>query len=404
MRRRDSPQSKATCDRGSRLAALVGAVLIFKAGRRFGSDKQSPAAEPPVAPTPPKRTKLGDFAHWFTWPVRREDQEKRRLEESTPTPEPPKDTHTCKKRVGCLTISCGDEEADAGGDKEEDKGEDGESGLSGIVVKVLGAIAAGIGVTGAVVVVGAAIFWARFEAMGVPPIQAVTALPRTELLVQGGQEMVIFVLIALAATLLIALADPKGIITRGTLFVLGGLLVGAIAYTLWTTLPWWCVLLLIVLASVLALASIGVGFATKQKLLPLLVGVFIATFFFSASCAFLIVQTQHYAQAIAIQFGPKAEGDKGLTGIYVTVTDKTIFFARPDQDDEGATGLYEVPRAEATTYAVGPLEPIERDGTKPVEERGTALLERLKEDAENFAPPEAKTEDAEKEAEATAGE
>lgn len=401
MRRRDSSQSKATCDRGSRLAALVGAVLIFKAGRRLGSHTSPPATQPPVAPTPPKRTKLGDLAHWFTWPIRVEDQEKRRLEENPPPPDPPK--ATCKKRFGCLTISCGDEEADAADDKEEDKEEDAESGLSGIVVKVLGAIAAGVGVTGAVVVVGAMIFWARFEAMGVPPIQAVTAMPRTELLVQGGQEMVIFVLIALAATLLIALADPKGIITRGTLCVLGGLLLGAIVYTLWTTLPWWCVLVLVALASALALASIGVGFATKQKLLPLLVGVFIATFLFSASCAFLIVRTQHYAQAIAIQFGPKAEGDKGLTGIYVTVTDKTIFFARPDQDDEGATGLYEVPRAEATTYAVGPLEPIERDGAKPVEERGTALLERLKEDAENFAPPEAKTEDTEKEAEATAG-
>jgi len=376
----------------------VGAVLIFKAGRRFGSNKKTPAAPPTVAPAP-KRTKLGDFAHWFTWPVRKKDQEKRKLEESAPKPEPPKDT--CKKRFGCLTISCGDEEADAG--DKEDKGEDGESGLTGIVVKVLGAIAAGIGVTGAVVVVGAAIFWARFEAMGVPPIQAVTAIPRTELLVQGGQEMVIFVLIALAATLLIALADPRGIITRGTLFVLGGLIVGAIVYTLWTTLPWWCVLILIALASGLALASIGVGFATTQKLLPLLVSVFIATFLFSASCAFLIVETQHYAQAIAIQFGAKAEGDGGLTGIYVTVTDKTIFFARPDQDDEGATGLYEVPRAEATTYAVGPLEPIERDDLKPVEERGTALLKRLKEDAKNFAPPEAPTSDAEKEAEATTG-
>jgi hypothetical protein len=402
VRRRDSPQSKATCDRGSRLAALVGAVLIFKAGRRLGSHTNPPAAQPPAAPTPPKRTKLGDLAHWFTWPIRVEDQEKRRLEENPPPPAPPKET--CKKRLGCLTVSCGDEEADAADDKEEDKEEDAEGGLTGIVVKVLGAIAAGVGVTGAVVVVGATIFWARFEAAGVPAVQAVTAIPRTELLVQGGQEMVIFVLIALAATLLIALADPRGIITRGTLFVLAGLVGGALVYPmLFTAMPWWSVLLLTLGALFLALAAIGIGFATKQKLLPLLVSVFIATFFISASGAFLIVQTQHYAQAIAIQFGPKAGKEKGLTGIYVTATEKTIFFARPDQDTEGATGLYEVPRAENTTYAVGPLEPIEKDDLKPVEERGAALLARLKADAESFPPPEAKTSEAKEEAEATAG-
>ena len=210
------------------------------------------------------------------------------------------------------------------------------------------------------VVVGAAIFWARFEAIGVPATQAVATIPRTELLVLGGQEMIIFVLVALAATLLIALADPKGRITHGTLIVLVALVVGATIYAICAPLGWPWVLGLAALVLAFAMVSIAIGFSTEQRLLPLLVSVFVLTFVFSASCATLIVEMQKYAQAIAIRFGPNADGeDRGLSGIYVTVTDKTIFYARSDLDGP-SVGLYEVPRAETTTYAIGPSEPIER--------------------------------------------
>lgn len=119
---------------------------------------------------------------------------------------------------------------------------------------------------------------------------------------------------------------------------------------------------------------------------------FIASFVFSASCAFLIVETQNFAQAIAIHFGPNKKGErgkgKGIIGIYVTATEKTLFYARPPMDGSDELGLYEVPRSETTTYAVGPLEPIEEDGASPVRRRARAMLRNLKTDAEKLPPPE----------------
>jgi len=79
----------------------------------------------------------------------------------------------------------------------------------------------------------------------------------------------------------------------------------------------------------------------------------------------------------------------GITGIYVTTTEKTIFFARSDIDGGSDAGLYEVPRADTTTYAVGPLEPIIEDNISPVQKHAEKLLESLKKDAENFPLPEA---------------
>jgi hypothetical protein len=390
-------------DGESRLLAIAGAVLAFRAGRWWGAHRSTSTAVT-SEPAPPKkrtkRTKPEALAHAITTPVRKKDQEKRREEENPPA-KPPPSPGAGQKRIGCLSTGCCGAEKPA---EEKPGGDEGrsESGLSGIVVKALGAAAAGIGITGAVVVVGAAIFWARFDAMGVPPVQAVTAIPRTELLVQGGQEMVIFVGVALVATLLIALADPKGVITYGSLGVLGLLLLGATVYALCSSatlgLAW--VLFLVALAAIFGLVSICVGFATGQRLVPVLLSVFILTFAFSATCAFLIVQNQKFGQAIAIRFGLNEKGeDKGLTGIYVTATDKTIYFARTDLNGAANAGLYEVPRADATTYAVGPLEPLEAEsgGESPLEKRAGELLARLKTDAESFAAPkpaEAETKEA----------
>lgn len=372
------------CDQATGIAALGVAALIFLAGRRSGSsDATVVSKDTPPTPDSPERTPLGEFAHWFTWPVRKVDQEKQRLEEHPP-PEPEPTGDTCKKSFGCITLSC-DEATAAKAESEGDESKEGEEAgsLTSIVVKVLGAIATGIGVTGAVVVVGAAIFWARFDAIGLPATQAVTAIPRTELLVQGAQEMIIFVLVGLGATLAIALADPKGVITRGSRIVLGMLVAGAAAYTtFFTTLgPDW-VLILSGLALALALAAVGIAFSTKYRLMPLLVSVFIASFLFSAACAFQIVENQEYAQAIAIHFGPnEKKAPEGIRGIYITATEKTIFYAHLGLKGATDGGMYEVPRAETTIYAVGRLLPIEDDEEEPVRENGKALLESLTTDS-----------------------
>lgn len=402
-RSRTKGEGQRDCERKHGVAVLVGGALIFLAGRRSRSD--SPAADgkdKEVAPKPPERTFLEKVARWITWPVRKADQAKRELEENPKQPaEPEKDTSK-KLSIGCVTLNCGETpDAKAGEDKKEaEKKGDEAGGLTSIAVKVLGVIAAGIGVTGAVTVVGASIFWARFDAMDVPMVQAVTAIPKAELLVQGTQETMIFVLIGLGATLLIALADPKGIVTRGTLIVLSLLIAGAGGYLLCTSLNGGWVLVLFGAALALAVICILIAFNTGRRLVPLLVSVFLASFLFSWACAFVIVEMQKYAQAISIRFSPSTADEKegpGLIGIYVAVTDDTIYFARADPDADGGededraaddTGLYEVPRTDAVTYAVGPLEPIEKEnGGQPVKTRGKILLSRLKKDAKSFPPP-----------------
>lgn len=374
---------------------LAGLALLFFARKKCcardtgGGRGPNPTPEPQEASEPqrtpepekPPRRWFGGLLHGLTKPIRLEDQAqwheedkaraarvKAEKEGAAPPPKP--------------------------GDKQT-KDDEGGSGLTGIVVNILGAIATGVGITGAVIVVGATIFWARFDAIGIPPIQAVTDIPRTELLVQGAQETMIFVLVGLGAALLIALADPKGAITRGTLGVLALLVLGAGIFAVTTTLSWVWVVALIGLALVLSGATIGIGFATQRRLIALLVSVFIASFVFSATCAFVIVETQNFAQAVAIHFGPNKEGKRGkgdgITGIYVTATENTLVYARPPSNGSDELGLYEVPRSEGTTYAVGPLEPIDEDGGSPVRKRAQSMLEHLKADAERLPPPEAES-------------
>jgi hypothetical protein len=383
VRRGTHTRARSESDRAKGVA-LAGLALLLFARKKCGAKGTTTGAEPRVEPKPtkPKRTCFRRFLHGLTTPVRREDKVKWRKEYEekavkeaeeekgvTPPPEP-SGTKSAKK-------------------------DEVESKLTDIFVKVLGVVATGIGVTGAVVVVGASIFWARFDAIGIPAIQAVTDIPRTELLVQGAQEMVFFVLVGLGAALLIAIADPKGDITYGSLFVLAGLVLGGAIFAICTTtLSWGWVLGLVGLALLLALATIGIGFTTEQRLLPLLVSVFVASFVFSASCAFLIVETQKFAQAIAIHFGPNKEGKygkgEGIIGIYVTATEKTLFYARADLNEaDDDAGLYEVPRTDTTTYAIGPLEQIQDDGEPKVKETGEALLKSLAADAESLTPPEA---------------
>jgi hypothetical protein len=360
--------------------AALAALLFFLAGRRSRlatPPAPKPSSPPPHPPPPaPKRTALGEFFHWFTWPIRKQDQEKRKLEEAAAKAPPPKPPAAGKPKA----------------DKDEKKDGD-PGGLLGIVLKVLGAVATGIGVVGAVTVVGAAIFWVRFDAIGLPATQAVSVIPKEELLVQGAQEVAIFVGVGLAAALLISLADPRGIVTRGTAVVLGLFVLIATVYVGAKSLPLALSLGLVAGAIVLALLCIAIAFNTGQRLVPLLVSVFLAALIFSSSCALLVVNDQKYAQAVAIRFGAEEGVGKGLTGIYVTVTDDTIYFAQTGVDPElpgsvDTTGLYEVHRADTTTYAVGPLEPVNRNGrADPVEERAKVLLARLNEDGENFVAP-----------------
>ncbi len=238
---------------------------------------------------------------------------------------------------------------------EEKKGGGGD-GIASAVWKAIGAISAGITATGAVVVVGAAVIWIRFNEVGIPATQAVSVQPKGEPLVLGAQETIIFVAIALAVVLLVYFADPEGVIKWITLLVLVGLVVGAAAYVIFGThLSGWWKLVLILLAVGLLAGCVAVGHRTGTRFWPLALAVFTASLVFSAATGLLIVKQQKFVQGVAILRGA---GDTGLTGVYVAATDKTIYFAQDvatDADRKSRMAMFEVPR-EGATYAVGPLE------------------------------------------------
>lgn len=73
-----------------------------------------------------------------------------------------------------------------------------------LVLKVLGAIAAGIGILGFVTLVGGVIVWARAEQAGLPATEAVAVVPRSVLVTTGATFLVPAMLYALAVVLAIA--------------------------------------------------------------------------------------------------------------------------------------------------------------------------------------------------------
>lgn len=232
-------------------------------------------------------------------------------------------------------------------------------GVGAVVLKAVGAVAAGIGVTGAVVVIGAALLWIRFKGAGLPATQAVSVQPKYEPLVQGAHTTIVFVLIALAVVLIMFFADPKGNIRGVTLVTLLALAFGAMVYAAGTDLSCLTKVLLGVLAFLLVAGSIAVGRRTGDQFWPFAIAVFVAALMFSASSVLLIAKQQKFVQAVAVLRSPT---DAGLTGIYVTATEKRIYLGirTPIRTAEGnvrkKASMFDVDRGDGVVYAVGPLE------------------------------------------------
>ncbi len=272
------------------------------------------------------------------------------------------------------------------GEKEEKKAE-GKGEIAADVVKAAGALAAGITATGFVIVVGAALFWFRFDEVGLPATQAVGLLSRNELLVQGAQEVALYLGIALVAIVLVFFSDKKGEINRATFGVLFLLAAGSVFFLLTTGIDFWGGLLLTVVVGFLLIGCIVVGRRTDERFWPLALAVFVATLIFSGAASILIVKEQDYVQAVAVLRGAD---DVGLAGVYLTTTDETIYVgqvvpppANEDPADEVRRAIFDVPRAGAT-YAVGPLEDVPK-----AELRAEAMLIQLIADRERVRPPAA---------------
>lgn len=211
------------------------------------------------------------------------------------------------------------------------------SGVQTAVLKVAGAAATGITATGFVVVVGAAVFWFRFNELHLPATQAVSVMPKSELLVQGAQQSIAFVAIALAAVLLVFFTDPQGEVLGSTILVLGGLALGAICYVISTSLGIDADIGLVALAVVLLLGCAAIGHRSGTSFWPLALAIFVVTLTYSATVGILVVKQQKYAQAVAILRGAD---DAGVTGLYITAAGETIYFGRASRtagDEEKET-------------------------------------------------------------------
>jgi hypothetical protein len=281
----------------------------------------------------------------------------------------------------------GDEAAKKGTEAKPDP-------LGTATMKFLGAAAAGVGTVSAIVAVGAAVLWIRFNEAGIPAMQAVSVQPKYEALVQGGQQTAIFLFTGLVAVLLMFFTDPGGRIRRVTIGGFAVLFLLAVSAAVTTHLPLWGKVLLIVVAALLLLGCAIVGLRTQRRFWPLGIAVFVASLVFSSVSALLIAQNQDFVQAVAVLRGPE---DAGLKGVYVAATPDTIYIARPTPiptDERDKMAMMNVPR-EGVTYAVGPPESREK-----ARQRARVMLARLVENSE-LNPEAAPEEEAETETEPT---
>ena len=266
--------------------------------------------------------------------------------------------------------------AQAGASESDPKPADG--GIGAVVWKVVGAAATGITATGFVVAVGGAIFWIRFNEVGLPTTQAVGLLSKNELLVQGAQETIVFAGVAVVAVGLLFVFDPEGRMTRRPFALLVLLAAFAVGYVCFATqLPWGLRIALALLACALFASVVVVGVRSGATFWPLALALFVASLLFSAATGLLIVQHQKFAQPVAVLRGAT---DAGVTGIYVTASDSTIYIGRlipgGSEDEPDRRGMFDVPR-DGATFAVGPLESIGK-----AEAQADDLLEQLKNDRE----------------------
>lgn len=291
--------------------------------------------------------------------------------------------------VGRRKVKVSVRDGGGGGAPPKDTGSDGGDGgggdsLGSGILKVVGAAATGIGAVSAIVAVGGAVLWIRFDQAGIPAMQAVSVQPKQEALVQGGEQTAAFLLIALVAVLLIFFADPGGVMRRVTILAFWVLFIVAVWSVLTTHLTPADKVLLVVLAAVLLLGSMIVALRTDHRFWPLALAIFISSLIFSAASALLIAKQQDFVQAVAVL---RDANDKGLTGVYVAATGDKLYIAQPTSipTDEGVKrAMLDVPR-EGAVYAVGPLESQEK-----AEQRARIMLAQLEKNRErNPADPEA---------------
>ncbi len=273
-------------------------------------------------------------------------------------------------------------------------------------LKAAATIVGGLGVAGAMLVIGSGVLWVRFQEAGVPSTFAVSLQSRDEAITQGAQTTLIFVLIALVAVAALyvfdgidldeeaklkaahgksgeddssdpvtpkAQADPHRIgtwTTRG-LYLLAA---GGIAWSLFgPDLSSWARVALIALAVTLTVGCRYMGRNEAKNFWALAAATFVSVILFSAVSGYLIVKEQKFIQPVAVV---RSEKDHGITGFYVTTNGEYLYVATSAGPGAGRTkdkAIQRVKLGGEARYLVGPLESL-----RHAERTAGALLAQLR--------------------------
>jgi hypothetical protein len=238
-------------------------------------------------------------------------------------------------------------------------------GLTEGVRRLAVGVVSGLGLLGFVTVVGGAIEWTRFDALGLPADQAVAAIPKQQLLTVGAWSVVVFVLAGAIAVGIAYAIDRQGQAAPRMAAYLGGLVVLGFVATLVVDMRSLYVAVLTGIGAALAAVTFWVAWATKARFLGFGLAVVVCVAAFGGAFAYFLNRGRPQAQAVAVL----APGGGGLTGIFVARDERYIWIGRAKPQ-----GLVVIPCKGVSAIAIGRVQP------RDPEPLARKLLARLRAD------------------------
>jgi hypothetical protein len=301
-----------------------------------------------------------------------------------------------------MTDSTGGSKPSSGKGKSEGSKPKGATDIKGWALKTVAAIIGGLGVAGAMVVIGSGVLWVRFQEVGMPATLAVSLQSRHEAIAQGAQTTLIFVLIALAAVGVLYVVDGIDLDAKAKEKVRGGessdsteptvqadphpighratlaLCLMATCGVVWALfgpedLSSMARIEIIALAVALTFGCVWIGRNESKNFWALAAVAFVSVIAFAAVSGYLIVKDQKFIQAVAVVKGDK---DHGITGFYVTTDGEYLYVATSAGPGAGRPkdkAVQRIKLGDTVRYLVGPLETVYR-----AERTAGALLDQLR--------------------------
>jgi hypothetical protein len=255
------------------------------------------------------------------------------------------------------------------------------------VAKLGATVVSGLGLAGAVSLMGAAVLWIRFKEAGLPSTQALDVVPESQLIVQGATATITALALGALTVLVLFSLDRTGQVTRASAIALALLWLGGVGYAIWgTRLGAGAVFLLALLGLVLIGASIGIGEVTGDRFVPFAAAVFVSAVVFAGAVNFAIAAQQNYIQPASVLRSPEG---LGIRGFYIADTDDYIYLGViregyvPEEPGD-AVPMYRIPRDAETRLLIGKLQPFE---TAVDETEQLRLQLKAAEEADDPLPP-----------------